>query len=88
MNQLSPSCLEEITDAYEGSGVNDVVPSGHSRSQSDVTKFSQGIVVSSPLFPEVDALLSLFKTSGTQLLDLRKQVRSFNIVMNYWFWCT
>lgn len=81
MNQLLPSCLEDITDAYEGFSVNDVMPSGHSRTQSDVSKFSQGIVLS-PLFPEVDALLSLFKNSGTQLIDLRKQVRSFNIVMN------
>ncbi|KAL9141452.1 hypothetical protein ABFS82_14G104400 [Erythranthe guttata] len=30
--------------------------------------------VSSPLFPEVDALLSLFKNSCTQLVDLRKQI--------------
>ncbi|CAN1309062.1 Exocyst complex component SEC10a, partial [Linum perenne] len=35
------------------------------------TKFAQ--VVSSPLFPEVDALLALFRDSCKELIDLRKQ---------------
>lgn len=83
VSQLSSSCLEEITNASEGFGVNDSIPHGHKRTQSEVGKFSQPI--SSPLFPEVDALLSLFKNSGTQLIDLRKQVTSFDIMVNFWF---
>ncbi|KAH6777774.1 exocyst complex component sec10 [Perilla frutescens var. frutescens] len=70
--QILSSCLEEETDASEGFGVNDVVPDGHVRTHSEARKLSQ--VISSPLFPEVDALLSLFKNSGTQLIDLRKQI--------------
>ncbi|KAH6833186.1 exocyst complex component sec10 [Perilla frutescens var. hirtella] len=70
--QILPSCLEEETDAYEGFGINDAVPHGHMRTHSEAGKFTQ--VISSPLFPEVDALLSLFKNSGTQLIDLRKQI--------------
>lgn len=58
------------------------MPRGHTRTQSEAAKFSVGI--SSPLFPEVDALLSLFKNSGTQLIDLRKKV-SFIIVLGYRF---
>ncbi|XP_057788156.1 exocyst complex component SEC10b-like [Salvia miltiorrhiza] len=71
VKQFLPSCLEEI-DACEGVGVNDAIPHGHTRTQSEAGKFS--LAISSPLFPEVDALLSLFKNSGTQLIDLRKQI--------------
>ncbi|XP_047983004.1 exocyst complex component SEC10b-like [Salvia hispanica] len=71
VNQFLPSCLEEI-DASEKASVNDVMPRGHTRTHSEAAKFSVGI--SSPLFPEVDALLSLFKNSGMQLIDLRKKI--------------
>ncbi|KAK4401768.1 Exocyst complex component SEC10b [Sesamum angolense] len=48
------------------------MPAGHMRTHSDAGKASQ--VISSPLFPEVEALLSLFKNSSIQLIDLRKQI--------------
>lgn len=76
-----PSYLEEETDASELSLANDVMPSGHLRTHSESGKFSQGI--SSPLFPEVDALLSMFKNSCLQLTDLRKQVRNLNCRVNF-----
>ncbi|KAL3638483.1 Exocyst complex component 5 [Castilleja foliolosa] len=72
VNKLLPSYLEEETDSSEGHGANDVMTNGHLRTASDGGRFSQGL--SSPLFPEVDALLSLFKNSCMQLVDLRKQL--------------
>ncbi|KAL8554697.1 hypothetical protein ACS0TY_002763 [Phlomoides rotata] len=72
VNELLPSYLEDETEASELSWANDAMPSGHLRTHSESGKFSQGI--SSPLFPEVDALLSMFKNSCLQLVDLRKQV--------------
>lgn len=54
-------------------GGNDVLPNGHGRAPSDAAKFAQGLS-SSPLFPEVDSLLSLFRDSCRELIDLRKQV--------------
>lgn len=75
VNELLPSYLEEEIDASELSWANDFMPSGHHRSGSGI--FSHGIS-SSPLFPEVDALLSMFKNSCLQLIDLRKQVRNLN----------
>ncbi|OVA16950.1 Exocyst complex component Sec10-like [Macleaya cordata] len=72
VNELLPSFQEEDTDSSEGIGGNDGLPNGHSRAASDVAKASQGI--SSPLFPEVDSLLSLFKDSCRELIDLRQQV--------------
>ncbi|CAA3006277.1 exocyst complex component SEC10b isoform X1 [Olea europaea var. sylvestris] len=72
VNELLPSHLEEEIDASEGHGGNDVMPNGHLRTPSDTGKSAQGL--SSPLFPEVDALLSLFKNSSTQLIDLRKEI--------------
>ncbi|KAG8364205.1 hypothetical protein BUALT_Bualt19G0104100 [Buddleja alternifolia] len=72
VNELLPSYLEEETDTSEGHGANDALPNGHLRTPSDAAKLAQGL--SSPLFPEVDALLSLFKNSCTQLTDLRKQI--------------
>ncbi|KAK4491144.1 hypothetical protein RD792_001868 [Penstemon davidsonii] len=69
VNELLPSYLEEETDTSEGHGANDAMPNGHFRTPSEA---AQGM--SSPLFPEVDALLSLFKNSCVQLVDLRKQV--------------
>ncbi|XP_058757021.1 sterol 3-beta-glucosyltransferase-like isoform X2 [Vicia villosa] len=47
----------------------DSLPNGHLR---DAIKYSQG--VTSPLFPEVEKLLSLFKDSCKELLKLRKQI--------------
>ncbi|XP_043714993.1 exocyst complex component SEC10b-like isoform X2 [Telopea speciosissima] len=75
VNKLLPSFQEEKTDSSEGHGSfggNDTLPNGHMRVPSDVAKSAQG--VSTPLFPEVDALLSLFKDSYKELVDLRQQV--------------
>ncbi|KAL6502468.1 Exocyst complex component 5 [Orobanche hederae] len=72
VNKLLPSYLEEETDISEGHGATDAMANGHLRTGSDAGKWGQGL--SSPLFPEVDALLSLFKNSCMQLIDLRKQI--------------
>lgn len=74
VNELLPSYLEEDTDTHttEGHGAGDALPNGHMRTPSDMTKVFQG--PPSPLFPEVDALLSLFKNSCLQLIDLREQI--------------
>ncbi|KAL2552364.1 Exocyst complex component SEC10 [Forsythia ovata] len=71
VNELLPSYLEEEADASEGHGGNDM-QNGHMRTASDAGRSAQGL--SSPLFPEVDALLSLFKNSCMQLTDLREQI--------------
>ncbi|KAL8027615.1 hypothetical protein ABFX02_14G107300 [Erythranthe guttata] len=71
VNELLPAYLEDETDTSEGHGANDAMSNGHLRIP-DAGKSAPG--VSSPLFPEVDALLSLFKNSCTQLVDLRKQI--------------
>ncbi|PQQ03494.1 exocyst complex component SEC10b isoform X1 [Prunus yedoensis var. nudiflora] len=42
------------------------------RAPSDAAKFAQGL--SDPLFPEVDKILSLFKDSCKELVDLQKQI--------------
>ncbi|KAL6124126.1 hypothetical protein ACLB2K_076641 [Fragaria x ananassa] len=42
------------------------------RAPSDATRFAQG--VSDPLFPEVDKILSLFKDSCKELVDLQTQI--------------
>lgn len=69
VNELLPSFQDEESDSLEGhtniSG-NDALPNGNIKS-SDAAKWAQG--ASSPSFPEVDALLSLFKNSCTQLVD-------------------
>jgi hypothetical protein len=70
VNELLPSFQEEEADSLEGH--SDSLANGHSKIASDVGKFSQGS--SSPLFPEVDALLSLFKNSSVQLIGLRDQI--------------
>ncbi|KAL6513107.1 Exocyst complex component 5 [Orobanche gracilis] len=72
VNKLLPFYLEEETDISEGHGATDAMTNGHLRTGSDAGKWGQGL--SSPLFPEVDALLSLFKNSCMQLSDLRKQI--------------
>jgi hypothetical protein len=63
VNELLPSFKLEDLEA-EGA---DSLPNGH-----PVNKYSQG--ATSPLFPEVETLLSLFKSSSKELLELRKQV--------------
>lgn len=68
MNDLLPSYKLEESESDGG----DALPNGHLRVPSDASKYSQGIV--SPLFPEVEKLLSLFKDSCKELLELRKQV--------------
>lgn len=73
VNDLLPSYLEEEIDASEGNGATDVMPNGHFRNNADAPKAPQ--VLSNPFFPEVDSLLSLFKNSCMQLVDLRKQVK-------------
>ncbi|PPR93942.1 hypothetical protein GOBAR_AA26731 [Gossypium barbadense] len=74
VNELLPSFQEDSADSAEGHGIGgtDVLPNGHTRTSSDATKFAQGL--SAPLFPEVDALLLLFKNSCKELVDLRKQI--------------
>lgn len=82
VNELLPSFQEEETDSPEGpnnvSG-SDALPNGHARVAVDAAKSARGL--SSPLFPEVDKLLSLFKDSCKELVDLRKQIdgRLYNL---------
>ncbi|XP_045787840.1 exocyst complex component SEC10b-like [Trifolium pratense] len=66
-------------DALFGNLVNDLLPSFKledleaegADSQPNVNKFSQA---TNPLFPEVEKLLSLFKDSSKELIELRKQI--------------
>ncbi|RVW47047.1 Exocyst complex component SEC10a [Vitis vinifera] len=79
VNELLPSFQEEEADSSEGHGnigMNDVLPNGNLRIPSDASKSAQG-----PLFPEVDALLSLFKDSCRELVDLQQQIdgRLYNL---------
>jgi len=74
---LFGNLVGELLPAYkledaEGDG-GDSQPNGHLRAPSDASKYSSQ-VVASPLFPEVEKLLSLFKDSCKELLELRKQV--------------
>uniref|UniRef100_A0A7C9AM97 Exocyst complex component Sec10 N-terminal domain-containing protein n=1 Tax=Opuntia streptacantha TaxID=393608 RepID=A0A7C9AM97_OPUST len=69
VNELLPSYQNDDADAAEG---NDVLANGTLRIPSDATKAAQGLAM--PLFPEVDALLALFKDSCKELIDLRQQV--------------
>nr|XP_009774188.1 PREDICTED: exocyst complex component SEC10-like isoform X2 [Nicotiana sylvestris] len=73
VTELLPSYLEKEADSSESHGNIvgiDALSNGNLRSNAG--KSAQGL--SSPLFPEVDALLSLFKNSSTQLVDLKRQV--------------
>ncbi|KAL9247044.1 hypothetical protein vseg_020515 [Gypsophila vaccaria] len=72
VNELLPSYQEDDDGAegHGGIGGNDVLPNGALR--VDASKVAQG--ASMPLFPEVDALLGLFKDSCKELIDLRQQV--------------
>lgn len=69
MSELLPSFKLEEVEADGG----DALPNGHLRAPSDAAKYSSQ-VNASPLFPEVEKLLSLFKDSCKELLELRKQV--------------
>lgn len=75
VNDLLPTFKLEEAESDGG----DALPNGHRRAPSDASKYSQGIV--SPLFPEVEKLLSLFKDSCKELLELRKQIdgRLYNL---------
>ncbi|KAL3572055.1 hypothetical protein D5086_025959 [Populus alba] len=73
VNDLLPSFQDEEADSAEGNiGGSDMLANGDARAPSDAAKLAQGF--SSPLFPEVDGLLSLFRDSCTELIDLRKQI--------------
>lgn len=74
VNEHLPSFQDEDADSSEGVGGTDSLPNGHARVPSDATKAAQGLT--SPLFPEVDPLLSLFKDSCKELVDLRQQVHA------------
>ncbi|KAK9144987.1 hypothetical protein Sjap_004890 [Stephania japonica] len=66
VNEHLPSFRDEDADSSEGA---DGLPNGHAR---DASKTAQ--VLSSPSFPQVDSLLTLFKDSCKELVDLRQQV--------------
>ncbi|CAL5397611.1 unnamed protein product [Camellia sinensis] len=75
VNELLPSYHEEETDSLEGHGnigANDVLSNGNLRIPPDVGKFAK--LLSGPLFPEVDALLSLFQDSCRELIELHKKI--------------
>ncbi|GAB2284655.1 Exocyst complex component 5 [Dionaea muscipula] len=75
VNELLPSFQEDDADAADGHGtigISDVLPNGSLRIPSDAGKSAQGL--SMPLFPEVDALLALFKDSCKELIELRTQI--------------
>ncbi|KAB5527139.1 hypothetical protein DKX38_020986 [Salix brachista] len=80
VNDLLPSFQDEEADSAEGNiGGSDILANGHARAPSDAARLAQGL--SSPLFPEVDSLLSLFRDSCRELIDLRKQIdgRLYNL---------
>lgn len=70
VNELLPLYQEDEADSLDGT--NDALLNGNLRVQSDAGKSVQAL--SSPLFPEVDALLSLFQDSCKELIDLRKKI--------------
>uniref|UniRef100_A0A3Q7JMN0 Exocyst complex component Sec10 n=1 Tax=Solanum lycopersicum TaxID=4081 RepID=A0A3Q7JMN0_SOLLC len=71
VTEVLPSCLEKQVDSLEGHGIIDGISNGHMRAPS---MSNAGKLLSSPLFPEVDALLSLFKNSSSQLVEQKRQV--------------
>ncbi|XP_069147582.1 exocyst complex component SEC10b-like [Solanum lycopersicum] len=71
VTEVLPSCLEKEVDSLEGHGNIDGISNGHMRAPS---MSNAGKLLSSPLFPEVDALLSLFKNSSSQLVEQKRQV--------------
>ncbi|XP_014521607.1 exocyst complex component SEC10b [Vigna radiata var. radiata] len=83
-DELFGNLVGELLPAFksedaEGDG-GDSQANGHRRVPSDAAKYSSQ-VVASPLFPEVEKLLSLFKDSCKELLELRKQIdgRLYNL---------
>ncbi|KAF7826100.1 exocyst complex component SEC10b [Senna tora] len=74
VKELLPSFQEEETDSSEGHNnisAGDPFPNGHLRVPSDAAKYSQAL---SPLFPDVEKLLPLFKDSCKELIEIRKQI--------------
>uniref|UniRef100_A0A3Q7IEC5 Exocyst complex component Sec10 n=1 Tax=Solanum lycopersicum TaxID=4081 RepID=A0A3Q7IEC5_SOLLC len=71
VTEVLPSCLEKEVDSLEGHGNIDGISNGHMRAPS---MSNAGKLLSSPLFPEVDALLSLFKNSSSQLVEQKRQL--------------
>ncbi|KAK4804121.1 hypothetical protein SAY86_003938 [Trapa natans] len=70
VNDRLPSFRDEEADSSEGHGVvGEFLANGNIKTDS---KSAQGL--SAPLFPEVDALLTLFKDSCRELVDLKKQI--------------
>ncbi|KAG0498550.1 hypothetical protein HPP92_002845 [Vanilla planifolia] len=69
VKELLPSFQDEDADLVEGGTGQDVLHNGHMRVPSDFGK-----LVQEPLFPEVDALRSLFRDSYNELVDLRRQI--------------
>lgn len=69
VKELLPSFQEENADSSEGPGGQDSLANGHIREAGRA-----GPASSIPLFPEVDSLLSLFKDSCKELIDLRHQI--------------
>ncbi|KAL6007596.1 Exocyst complex component 5 [Asimina triloba] len=72
VNELLPAFREEDVDASEGG--QDNLSNGNLRVPAEAGKSGKG--ASTPLFPEVDALLNLFKDSCRELVDLRQQIDS------------
>ncbi|KAI7752564.1 hypothetical protein M8C21_016976, partial [Ambrosia artemisiifolia] len=73
VNELLPGFQEEDADSLEGNSNisgTDALPNGRSTQAQSV-----------PLFPEVDSLLSMFKNSCSQLVELQKQIdgRLYNL---------
>ncbi|KAI4369865.1 hypothetical protein MLD38_018263 [Melastoma candidum] len=81
VNDLLPSYREEEHDSLEGHGSigGSELPNGLSRAPSGGAIGTQG--ASAPFFPEIDALLTLFKDSCRELVDLRNQIdgRLYNL---------
>ncbi|KAK4270580.1 hypothetical protein QN277_019371 [Acacia crassicarpa] len=82
VNELLPSFQEEEADSLEvhsNIGGRDSLPNGHLSAPSDSAKYAQAL--STPLFPEVEKILSLFKDSCKELVELRKQIdgRLYNL---------
>lgn len=86
VNELLPSFQEEEADSLEGHsniGGRDSFPNGHLSAPSDSAKYAPAL--STPLFPEVEKLLSLFKDSCKELVELRKQVLLWLTQKLLWF---
>ncbi|XP_047315616.1 exocyst complex component SEC10b [Impatiens glandulifera] len=71
--------VNELLPYYQDEEGDSSLPNGHTRMGSDLGKLTPG--QPSHLFPEVDALLSLFQNSSKQLINLRKKIdeRLYNL---------